>query len=94
MKPKQYFKTSILGYVGSLIIALTVVFIVFRVGRFSNSVAAHNPLDVFIVIPGVVSIVVIGYFIKFVVTKVKANKSRKQIRKLKLNEVTKEDGTN
>lgn len=94
MKPKQYIKTSILGYVGSLIISLTIVFIAFRAGRFSNSVASHNPLDIYIVIPGVVSIVVIGYFIKFVVVKLKANKQRKVIRKLKLNDDVKDDGTN
>ncbi len=94
MKPKQYVKTAILGYLGSLVIALTIVFVAFRAGRFSNSVAAHNPIDIFIVIPGVVSVVVIGYFIKFMVTKIKANNQRKTIKKLKLNEDTKDDGTN
>lgn len=94
MRPKQYIKTAVLGYFGSIVVALTLVFIIFRATMFSNSVAAHNPIDAFIVVPGVISIVVIGYFIKFIIGKVKANNKRKEIQKLKLNEDTKDDGTN
>lgn len=94
VKPKQYLKTSILGYVGSIIIALTVVFICFRSGRFSNAISVHNPLDVYIVVPGIISIVVIGYFIKFIIDKVKANKKRKSDKKLKIGKDVVDDGTN
>ena len=93
MKPKSYFKTAVLGYLGTLVITLTIIFIAFRGGLFNNSVSTHNPLDVFIVIPGIISIVVIGYFIKFMVTKMKANKQRKKISKLKLNDNAADDGT-
>lgn len=94
VKPKQYLKTAILGFVGSLIIALTIVFICFRVGKFSNAISVHNPLDVYIVVPGIISIVVIGYFIKFVIDKVKARKKRLEAQKLKLEEDVADDGTN
>ena len=93
MKPKTYIKTAILGYIGLLIISITILFIIFRGGLFDNAVAAHNPIDIFIVIPGVISIVIIGYFIKFIVGKVKASKQRKQASKLKLNEDAVDDGT-
>ena len=93
MKPKQYVKTAILGYLGIFIISLTILFIIFRAGMFSNAVAVHNPLDVYVVIPGIISIVVIGYFIKFTVGKVKANKQRRVAKKLKLNEDAADDGT-
>ena len=93
MKPKAYVKTAALGYVGLLIISVTVLFIIFRGGLFSNAVAVHNPIDIFIVVPGVISIVIIGYFIKFVVGKLKSNKQRKQAKKLKLNEDAVDDGT-
>jgi NADH:ubiquinone oxidoreductase subunit 5 (subunit L)/multisubunit Na+/H+ antiporter MnhA subunit len=93
MKPKAYVKTAVLGYVGLLIISITVLFIIFRAGLFSNAVAVHNPIDVFIVVPGVISIVIIGYFIKFIVGKFKSNKQRRQAKKLKLNEDAVDDGT-
>ena len=93
MKPKKYVKTAILGYLGLLVISLTIIFIAFRGGLFKNSVSTHNPIDVFIVIPGIISIVVIGYFIKFLVAKLKTNKQRKKISKLKLNENAADDGT-
>ena len=93
MKPKVYAKTAVLGYVGLLIISITVLFIIFRGGLFSNAVAVHNPIDIFIVVPGVISVVIIGYFIKFIVGKFKSNKQRKQAKKLKLNEDAVDDGT-
>ena len=94
MKPKKYITGAIVGYIGSLVLAITIVFISFRFGRFSNSIATHNPIDVFIVIPGIISLIFIGYFIKFLIGKYKADKERKRILKLKLNEDNaKDDGT-
>ena len=95
MKPKQYVKSSIIAYVGSLIVALAILFVIYRTGVFSNAVSVHNPVDIFIVIPGIISIVVIGYFIKFLVGKIKSEKQRRKIIKLKLNEgAAQDDGTN
>lgn len=93
MNGKRYLKTAILGYFGLLIICLALIFIGFRFTRFNNAVSVHNPLDAFIVIPGIISIVVIGYFVKFMVVKIKANKERKNAKKLKLNEDVLDDGT-
>ena len=93
MKPKKYIKSAILSYLGTLIITTTVLFIVFRGGLFNNSISVHNPLDAFIVVPGIISIVVIGYFIKYLVTLIKENKKRKEAKKLKLEQDTVDDGT-
>lgn len=85
VKPKKYLKSAILGYLGSAVVFLTIMFIVFRSTVFGNSLASHNPIDAFIVVPGVISIVIIGYFIKFIITKVKADKTRKKNQRLHLN---------
>lgn len=93
MKPKQYVKTNVLGFIGGLIVTLTLLFIIMRWGPFYNSIAVHNPLDVFVVVPGIISIVVIGFFIKFLVVKIKTAKERRRALKLKLNEDVNDDGT-
>lgn len=93
VKPKKFFKTAIIGYIGVLVVSVTLLFIIFRGTVFNNAISTHNPTDIFIVIPGVISIIVIGYFIKFIVDKVKANKKRKEALKLKLNEDAADDGT-
>ncbi len=94
IKSKSFIKNAILGYVGSLIVALTIIFICFRFGKFNNAVSVHNPIDIFIVLPGVLSVIVIGYFIKFTYSRIKGEKQRKQAKKLKLNEDVDDDGTN
>ena len=93
MNTKKYVKSCIISYLGTLIIAATVLFIAFRGGRFNNSISVHNPLDVFIVVPAIISIVVIGYFIKFLVTTIKERKKRKKALKLKLDQDVVDDGT-
>ena len=45
-------------------------------------------------IMAVLSVVIIGYFIKYLVGVIKANKERRRIIKLKLNEDIEDDGTN
>ena len=71
----------------------TVLFIIFRAGIFNNSISVHNPLDLFIVIPGIISIIVIGYFIRYLVLKYKDNKKLKEAKKLKLEQDVADDGT-
>lgn len=93
MNTKHYIKNSALGLVGSLVVALAVVFIILRLTVFKNAISVHNPIDAFIVVPGVISIIIIGYFIKFVITKVKASRTRKKNKKLKLDQDTVDDGT-
>lgn len=93
IKPKQYLKKAVIGYFGSAITLLTILSIIFRFGIFNNSIAVTNPIDPFVVITGIVSIIIIGYFIKNLVSTIKTASQAKMTRKLKLNEHVNEDGT-
>lgn len=94
MKPKAYLKKAILSLFGSLIVLLEATFIVLRTGVFDDSVVVFNPTDVFIIILGVASILIIGYFIRYLVVSIKANNERRRTIKLKLDEDVVDDGTN
>ena len=94
MRPKSYIKKSILSLVGSLIVLLEATFIVLRTGPFADSVVVFNPTDVFIIVLGVASILIIGYFGLYVYKSVKAANERRRAIKLKLDEDVADDGTN
>ena len=94
VKPKAFFKNAAVGLIGFLFVLTALIFIIFRTTIFDNFVAVHNPLDIFIIIPGIIALIFVGYFIKFMVGKHKANKERKKALKLKLNEDVADDGTN
>lgn len=94
IKPKVFFKNAAIGLIGFIIVLTSILFIIFRKTKFDNFVAVHNPLDVFIIIPGIIALIFVGYFIKFLAGKHKANKERKKALKLKLNEDVADDGTN
>lgn len=94
VKPKLYLKKALLGYLGSIVVALTILFIIIRFGIFNNSIAVHNATDVFVVLGGIVSVVIIGYFIKYIVDVTKANKKRKEAKRLRLSDDVADDGTN
>ena len=86
IKPKKYLKTALIGFVGFAEVLLAVVGLIYRTTVFRNSLSAFNPSDVLVVIAGLIALIIIGYFIKFLVGLVKANKARKEVLRLKLNE--------
>jgi len=88
MKPKKYIKNAIIYGISSFIVVFTIVALIMRGGPFANSVAVFNPLDIYIVILGLISIVIIGYFIKNLVAANKARKMKKERKRLKLDEKT------
>ena len=94
MKTKQYVIKSALGLVGSTIVIFAVLFIILRAVALNNAIVVFNPLDAYIIILSVLSVVIIGYFIKYLVGVVKVSKERKRVLKLKLNEDVADDGTN
>ncbi len=94
LKPKSFILKSVLGLFGSLIVILCITFIVIRATAFNNAIVVYNPVDAYIIITVVASVLIIGYFLKYVVAVSKANKERKKAIKLKLNEDVAEDGTN
>lgn len=87
IKPKKYLKSALIGFVGLAEVLLAVIGLIYRTTIFRNSLAAFNPSDVLVVIAGIIALIIIGYFIKNVVVMVKTNKARKEILRLKLNEI-------
>ena len=93
VKPKAFWIKAVLGLIGSFIVILFLTFVIIRFTAFNNAIVVYNPVDAFIIVTAVASILIIGYFIKYLVTISKANKARKRILKLKLNEDVDDDGT-
>ena len=94
VNPKKFFIRAAIALVCSYIVLLAVSAIVLRTGLFANAVVVYNPLDAFIIIFGILSILVIGYFGKYLVGAIKARNERNRVRRLKLDEDVPDDGTN
>lgn len=93
LKPKQFIKKSIIYWATSLAVCLAIIFVIFRCTVFANAIVVYNPLDIFIVIFGIATIIILGYYIKNLVVSSKARSQRKKALKLgMLNEVA-DDGT-
>ena len=93
VKPKQFVKKAIIYVLTSLIVVLAVLFVVMRMTLFKNAIVVFNPLDIFIVINGIATIIIIGYYVKNTVSFVKAYKQRKRAIKLGLQNDEADDGT-
>ena len=94
MKTKKYVIKSLLGLLGSTIVIFALTFIVLSATAFNNAIVVFNPLDAYIIVLSVASVIIIGYFIKYLVGVIKVTKERRRILKLKLNEDVDDDGTN
>ena len=94
MKTRPYVIKALLGLLGSVIVIFALTFIILRTSAFNNAIVVFNPIDAYIIILSVLSVIIIGYFIKYLVGVIKVNKERKKVLKLKLNENVEDDGTN
>ena len=93
LKPKQFIKKAIIYWATTLALALEIAFVVVRTTIFSNAIAVYNPVDIFIILFGIASIIIIGYFVKNIVAFSKANSQRKKAIKLGLLDEVADDGT-
>jgi len=93
MRTGQYYKTGILGYVQTASMLLAIELIINRGFTLSNSFAVYNPLDVFIIIFGLIALLLGGYFIKYFWNNFKASQEKKRVERLKLNQDVIDDGT-
>ena len=93
VKPRAFLIKSLLGLAGSVIVILAVTFTILRISALNNAIVVYNPVDAYIIIFGVLSVLVVGYFSKYLVATYKASKQRKRAIKLKLNEDVADDGT-
>ena len=94
MKNRPYIIKAILFLLGSMIVLFDIVFIVLRGSALNNAIVVFNPVDAYIIILSVLSVVIIGYFIKYLVGVITTEKERRRVIKLKLNEDVEDDGTN
>ena len=94
MKTKPYIIRSLLGLGGSMVVLFALVFIIIRNTAMNNAIVVYNPVDAYIIILSVMSVIIIGYFIKYLVGVIKTARERRRIIKLKLNEDVEDDGTN
>lgn len=94
MKTKQFVIKSIISGICSSIVLLAVLSIVLRLTVFNNSITVFNPVDVFIVFAGILSVIIIGYFIRYIYVSIKNDLHRRQVLRLKLNQDKDDDGTN
>ena len=94
MKNRPFIIKSILFLLGSMIVLFDIVFIVLRSSALNNAIVVFNPADAYIIILSVLSVIIIGYFAKYLVGVIKTEKERRRVIKLKLNEDVEDDGTN
>ena len=93
MNTKSYVSTSIMGYICIESVLLLIAYIILRWTVFDNSLAVFNPSDAYIIVLGVVSIIMIGYFIRYFVILIKNNIEKRKRDKLKINQDVIDDGT-
>lgn len=93
MRPKQYFKTNTMGLLTLFILIMTVESICFRLTIMNNTLPVYNSLDIFIVVGGIASILLVGYFVRYFAIQIKNVRDAKRNEKLKLNRNKMEDGT-
>lgn len=93
LKPKQFIRKSIIYWATSLALVLALTFIILRNTAFVATIAVYNPVDTFIVIFGIASIIIIGYYVRNIIIAVKARNQKKKATKLGLLNEVADDGT-
>lgn len=93
LRPKQFIKKAIIYSLTSLAVVVFIAFVILRTTVLLSSIVVYNPLDVFITIFGIATIIIIGYYVKEIVAMSKANKQRKKAIKLGLGNDIADDGT-
>lgn len=93
MIPKQYFKTNTMGLITLGTLLVTIEAIAFRLSLLKNTLPVYNPLDIIIVIGGIASIILVGYFIRYFAIQFKNLRDLKRNERLKINKNVMEDGT-
>lgn len=95
VKPKLFVKTALSGFVALFSIFEFAIFVIFRSTSLFNSATVFNPCDIPICVFAVISILMIGYFVKFFITRIKNHLEANKAKKLHINQDDKyaDDGT-
>ena len=94
MRPKAYFKSAAMGFLGLLLITASINFIVLRFGVFNSTVPTYNPIDAFVIGFTIFGAIAFGFFIKYFVGAIKLAKHRREVARLHLDKDVVDDGTN
>ena len=93
MNTKSYVTTATYGYLCIESVLLLITYITIRATILNNTLTVYNPTDAFIVVFGVASIILIGYFIRYFVIMIKNNIEKKRRDRLNINQDVIDDGT-
>ncbi len=93
MNTRRFVNQAILAFIwiGSLL--FFTVFTLIRVMPFNNAIVTYNPTDPYVFVFAILSIIAIGYYIRYFWLAGKAARHRKEVERLKLNEDEEDDGT-
>ena len=94
MRPKAYFKSAAMGFLGLLLITASINFIILRFGVFNSTVPTYNPIDAFVIGFTIFGAIAFGLFIKFFIGAIKLAKHRREVARLHLDKDVVDDGTN
>ena len=94
MKPKSYFKSAAMGFLGLVLITASINCIVLRFGVFNSTVPTYNPIDAFVIAFTIFGAIAFGLFIKYFVGAIKLAKHRREVARLHLDKDVVDDGTN
>ena len=93
IKPKTFIKKAVIYSLTSLAVVLFIAFVILRTTALLSSIIVYNPLDLFITLFGIATIIIIGYYVKEIVVATKAKNLRKKNKKLGILNDTVDDGT-
>ena len=93
MNTKRFIIAAVKNFIGFLLVTLALFFIIGRWGIMNTSVVAYNPLDVFVIVFGVLGLIFIGFAIKNLVVAIKQARKNREALRLKLDEDVADDGT-
>ena len=93
MNTKSYVTTATYGYLCIESVLLLLSFVAIRATVLANTLTVFNPTDAFIVVFGVMSIILVGYFIRYFIVMIKNNIEKKRRDRLNINQDVIDDGT-
>ncbi len=93
VETKSWIKSSVIYFVALSVLVFDFLFILFRAVNMHNSIVVYNPLDAFIIILSICSIISIGYLVMKLVKHVKNAIEQKKTEELHLNDNIADDGT-
>ena len=91
---KKFLKSAIIGGLGSVVVVLSILFIIMRTSGFRNTIVVFNPVDPLLIATTIAALIITGYFIVHMVKLIKAEQERRRAIRLRLNEDVDDDGTN